>query len=59
MYAQHVLLYQLQRYVHAELELVVLQVRREAEVVEQVHHNGLHQHVRVLGAQTIPWARTM
>lgn len=50
MNAKHVLLHQLQRNVHAELELVVFQVCCEAEVVQQVYHNSLHQHVCVLGA---------
>lgn len=54
MHLQHVLLYQLQRNVHAELQLVVFQVRSELEIVDQMHHYGLHQHVGVLGAQTVP-----
>lgn len=58
MHLQHVLLYQLQRNVHAELKLVVFQVRSELEIVDQMHHNGLHQHVGVLGAQAVSRAGT-
>lgn len=59
MHLQHMLLHQLECNVHAELQLVVLQVRREAEVVQQVHHHSLHQHVGVLGAEAVPWTGTV